>query len=768
MRSTRNWPLWFALALGFAPVPAQANQSLIRLESLLSQADIQGSPASTNVSAAEPIVWQGFYSADAIPWEIARGRIGVRNGDLVVKGEGATPVILAPKEPAIDWKLYNGLEIRMSAQAGSEIKIKIGDFEAKQKLGPTGQYNVYRFDFDINAPKGGRILGIMPTDSVTEGVAIHSIKLIPKPAQFTKAAGLAFTLGKRDEYRNVIYLHSPVTISFPVTVPQNGFLHFGMGIAAKDAPVKFEVSVSGVAGEMFSKVITDPEVWDDGAINLARWSGKKINLQLRTESEHAGAVALWANPILSSSKLPALPNVLIYTVDTLRADHASLYHYQRDTTPFLSKFGANGVVFEDCQAQSTWTKSSIASMMTSLYSFTHGIMNDSGTIPPGAATIAEQLREAGYVTASIVASPFVGRSTGLERGFDYLMEFPVIRRQRNARTDGETDSGALNRVIFPWLDRHHDEPFFLYAHSTDPHAPYGPPPPFDAKFANPAQNAEFNRNYARFRTNHEYGGGAMISPEMCQKAGINGNRFLGQAVDRYDAEVLHNDYSFELLIDKLKQLGVLDNTLIIVMSDHGEEFWDHGWTAHGHTVYQELTHAVLLLWNPSLLPTPRRVKEPVQLIDVMPTIFDLLKLKAPPIMEGQSLEPLARGHHFQRSGLVIASRFAAAQPIGLVPENATDSFAIIDEHWKFIYRNKSAHTGAKKVELYDRSSDRAERHDVSGEHPDLIQERTAALSQWIQAQNKIRSLVGHPGQSSLDQQTIDRLRSLGYLGGSPR
>jgi arylsulfatase A-like enzyme len=653
----------------------------------------------------------------------------------------------------------------MSAQSGHEIKIKIGDFEAKQKLGPAGQYNVYRFALNMDAPKGSRVLGLMPIDSLEDPVAIHSIKLVPKPANFAKPIGLE-ALGKHDEYRNVMYVHSPSSVVFPLSVPANAHLHFGMGIAAKDNPVKFGVSVEGASANVFSKTLEHADQWEDSDVDLSRWGGRTIKLQLRTESGHAGDVALWANPLLTTSGKKTRPNVLIYTIDTLRADHSSLYGYVRDTTPFLKKLGASGVVFEDCQAQATWTKSSIASLMTSLYSFTHGIISDADTIPSGASTLAEQLRAAGYVTASIVSTPFVGRATGLERGFDYLLEYPVVLRQVNPQTDRGTDSAALNKVVFPWLDRHHDEPFFLYAHATDPHAPYEPPPPFEAMFANPADTPAFSREYSSFRTNHEYGGGAVISPAICRKAGIGPDGFIRQAVDRYDGEISHNDHSLELLVGKLKQLGVLENTVIIVVSDHGEEFWDHGWTAHGHTVYQELTHTLLMMWNPALFSASRRVSEPVQLIDVMPTVLDLLGLKIPPVVEGQSLAPLTRGQAFKRRGLVMASRFAAVRPEGLVPENAVDDFAIVDARWKFIYRNKAAKAGVKKVELYDRVADRSERHDISAQHPQEVEERVAALAQWIEAQNKVRSIIGHSGQSQLDQQTLERLRSLGYLGGS--
>jgi arylsulfatase A-like enzyme len=320
--------------------------------------------------------------------------------------------------------------------------------------------------------------------------------------------------------------------------------------------------------------------------------------------------------------------------------------------------------------------------------------------------------------------------------------------------------------VLPWLDLHHAEPFFLYAHSTDPHAPYDPPPPFEDVFAKPSETAVFENEYSGFRTNHEYGGGAVISRAICQKTGVDPERFMRQAEDRYDGEILHNDRNFEWLIDKLRQLRLLENTLIIVLSDHGEEFWDHGWTAHGQSVYQELTHTALLMWNPALFPHPRRISEPVQLIDVMPTVLDLLSLKIPPVVEGQSLIPLARGQTFKRRGLVVSSRFGAVRPEGLVPENSTDSFAITDAHWKFIYRNKAAKAGIKKVELYDRTTDRAEQRDVSAEHSAEVEKDIATLVQWVDAQNKIRSIIGHTSTTPLDQRTLERLRSLGYLGGS--
>ena len=762
---TRSFILVLLVAAGNGQSPTPAG--VYRLD------DHFKSPSAASAAPvgemAVPIVWQNFLSEDDITWGLLRGRIGYRKGDLVVKGDGSTPVIVSPDAQPIDWTLYEAVEIRMLAEGGGEIKIRIGSAEFKQPIGSKGEYHDYRFalnagDVNVGGVRGSRPLAIMPTDSLTDAVAISSIRLVPRKASFPGVAGKLY-FGKGEEYRNVLYAHAPSSLGFDVAVPRDGRLHFGMGVTAEGSPVTFRVQLPGK--DLYSKTVSSAGAWEDAEVDLSAYGGRNLKLVLTIESSRAGAVGLWANPLLSTRLPKARPNVLIYMIDTLRADHASLYGYKRDTTPFLRKLAATGVVFDDCQSQATWTKASVASLFTSIYSYTHGIFNDYDTIPKGAVTLAERMREAGYVTANISASPWAGKITGLQRGFDYMLEFPVVQRRRTDAADRATDSAALNKVVFPWLERHRDEPFFLYAHATDPHAPYRPPASYEQKFANPAETAEFNRDYASLRDKGQYGGGTVVSREGSRKNGIDPDKFIRRAIDRYDGEILHNDANLELLAARLKELGLLDNTLIIVVSDHGEEFWDHGWTAHGHSLYQELSHCVCLMWNPKLLPVSRRVTEPVQLIDVMPTVLDLLNLKAPDILQGQSLAPLANGRPFHRRAPVMTSRFAHpnAKPNGFVPENRINTFALIEANWKLIYREKGKDVGLNRVELYDRRTDRAETNNVAGAHPQDVERMMTALGKWLDAQKQIRALLGKGTRSTLDQQTLDQLRSLGYIGG---
>jgi arylsulfatase A-like enzyme len=713
---------------------------------------------------ADPIVWQNFLSENDITWEVLRGRVGFRQGDLIVKGDGSTPVIMPPRKQYIDWTRYEAIEIRMLAEGGKEIKIKVGNNEYKEKIGPLREYVDYHFDVHVTDPLG-RPLMVMPTDGLSDLVAIKWIKVIPRKADFAQPAGRE-TVGKREEYRSSLYVHSPSTITFEVAVPPQGRLHFGMGITEKKSPITFHVAVDNT--DLYAKTVADPNDWADADLDLSVYGGRTVKLTFATNTEKAGTVGLWANPLLTTHGPKNRPNVLVYLIDTERADHSTLYGYTRDTTPFLSKLGGQGLVFEDCQVQAPRTKQSTASLMTSLYSYTHGIVHDYDTIPKGSTTLAEQLRAAGYVTASIVANPFAGRITGLGRGFDYLAEWAVVQRYRTDAHDRGTDSEAVNKIAFPWLEQHKDEPFFLYAHATDPHAPYRPPAGFEEKFANPSETPEFDRNYKRLGGKIKYAGGTVVSHAGARQAGVDPNRFIRRAIDRYDGEILHNDSSLEQLVGKLKQLGILDNTLIVVVSDHGEEFWEHGWTSHGHSLYQELTHGVFLMWNPKLIPLPRRISDPVQLIDVMPTVFDLLGIKIPDVVQGQSLVPFAKGQGFRRRGPVMTSRFAdpEAKKIGLVPENRIDAVAFLDSNWKLIYREKAAEAGVKKIELYDRRSDRDETKDIAAQHPQEVDRMMTEIGKWLEAQKQLKSSLSRGPKATLDQQTIDRLRSLGYLGGN--
>lgn len=745
-----------------APVP-QSNPNIYRFDDQLSRANTVSAPESaSSVLLAEPLIWD--FKTKTVSWDLARGRMGFRPDQLVVKGENATPVIVSPSNPPIDWSRYESISIRMIVEGGSEIKVKLGDSEWTQQLAPRMEWQVYKFDLNLSESTFTRPMAVMPTNDLNAPVAIDYIELKPRKSQFTSATGRS-TIGKREEYRNAIFTRAPSSITYDVSIPKDAVMRFANGIASSK-PVTFRV-LNASKQELFARAVSNSENWEDAEIDLSKYSSTNQKLTLQTQSEARDAVGLWANPLIVSRAPKSRPNVLVYVVCTLRPDHMSLYGYSRDTTPFLKKLGASAIVFDAAQSQAPWTKPSVASLMTSLHAAAHGLVNDTDTIPKGATTLAEQLRSAGYVTASIVANPFAGRTSGLDRGFDYMMEYPVVQRNRTDAVDRGTDSAAINRSILPWIERHRDEPFFLYVQSTDPHAPYRPPAAEETRFANPAETAAFNTDYGKLRDVRAYGGGATVSRAEMRSKGVDFDSYVKRAKDRYDAEVAHNDKSIEELIGKLKEVGALENTLVIIASDHGEEFWEHGFGAHGHSLYNELIHVALLVWNPRLIPVPRRISEPVQLIDVMPTILEFANVKPPAGIQGESLVRLIKGQPFARKTPIMATKLALprAKEGGGVPENLTDTFARIDADWKFVYRAQADRAHLKQVELYNRRTDPDDKNDLASQQKNLADKFTSQTTGWVEAQKQIRKQLGPGGTSQMDSQTLERLRTLGYVGG---
>jgi len=719
----------------------------------------------SSLEAAPPLEWD--FSEPVVTWLPVRGKMGFRpEGQLVVKGEGQSPLIMSPEEPVIDWTRYESLVLRMVVVGGNRIRLRFPQQVYEKSLAPPLQFQVYRFDLNFRGPSYKARLVIEPTDSPNQLAVIDYIKLIPRRTRFTRPAGVLM-VGKQGEHRRAIYARAPSTITYEIPVPGDARLRFGLGVA-QDQPVTFRVRVDGEA--VFSASMADSAVWRDEEVDLSRYGGDRVRLAFEMEGPE-GAVGFWAAPLVTTPEPKSKPNIVLYMIDTLRADHTSLYGYPRKTTPVLERLGSEGVVFEDCQAHSTWTKPSVATLLTSLHTPAHGIDEFTDTIPRGAVTLAEALRRAGYVTASITGNPFSGRSSGLERGVDQLFEYPVVHRHAR-RVEGATDSAALNRLAFPWLERHLGEPFFLYLHSTDPHAPYAPPKMTEAEFADPAETPEFQRDYEKLKQMRAgYGGGAVFNRRQAEARGVDPDLWVRRAMDRYDGETLFNDRNIGLLIEKLEALGLLENTLIVVVSDHGEEFLEHGWTTHGHSLYEEVLRVVCLMWNPRLLPRGKRIPEPVGLVDIMPTILDLVGVEANGLMQGRSLLPLIRGEASWAGRPVMAARLPERTPPppgGGIPENRTTTIAWVDADWKLIYRPDGESAGLPRIELYDRRADRAERHNLAGRRPDVVQRLVAEVQRWWQAQEQVRELLGPARQTTLDPAAIERLRSLGYIGpGTP-
>ena len=290
------------------------------------------------------------------------------------------------------------------------------------------------------------------------------------------------------------------------------------------------------------------------------------------------------------------PNVIVYVVDTLRADHLSHYGYERETSPRLTDFAREAVTYDQAYAPSSWTRPSTASLLTGRYPLAHGAIKRADAIAPDVPMLGEVLQRAGYTTAAFSTNVNVLPVWGFDRGFDHF--YDVDSETWTARSE------QVNEEVLKHLDAHPDQPFFLYIHTRDPHVPYRPPPPFDAFWP----------------------------------AGKNDD-----VVNRYDGEIRANDHFFGLLMKELARRGLYDESLILFTSDHGEEMLDRGKVGHGYSLFEEVVGIPFLIKYPGNVDGGIRLQGPASLIDVVPTVLGVVGLDVPEGVEGVNLRARSPG-----------------------------------------------------------------------------------------------------------------------------
>lgn len=318
-------------------------------------------------------------------------------------------------------------------------------------------------------------------------------------------------------------------------------------------------------------------------------------------------------------------NVLIIGIDTLRPDHLGCYGYLRDTSPNIDRLAERGVLCENTVSQAPWTLPSFATVFTSLYPTQHGAMVVKSRMRESFPTLATILKSHGYATGAIVNAPALKPLNGVSRGFDYYSMTPPEGRI----ADGTT------RDVLNWIDSAGDQPFFMFAHYFDPHLSYSPPPPFDRQF-DPAYDGPIGQSF-----NLE--GFPRARPAMFEHLKVLTPADWNHIVSLYDGEIAFTDLAVRDLLNGLEQRNLRRNTLVVLLSDHGEEFFEHQGFEHGHTLYDEVIRVPLVFSLPPTLPQNVRLARQVRLIDVAPTILNILSMEPPPNFEGVSLKPLLEG-----------------------------------------------------------------------------------------------------------------------------
>jgi arylsulfatase A-like enzyme len=420
-----------------------------------------------------------------------------------------------------------------------------------------------------------------------------------------------------------------------------------------------------------------------------------------------------------------LPNVLIYLVDTLRPDHLGCYGYERDISPSIDSFAADGILFEEVIGQSSWTRPAVATLFTGLWPGTHGTNRSREKLSSDAVTLAEVLTGVGYRSAAFISNPNVSAAFGFRQGFE---EFFQIQGRPKVRSDIMTDR------IRTWLQGQSlEEPLFIYAHTADPHNPYLAPEEYRQIHA-PNSGREV----------------AEITANIRKQNWEPTEEVLASLRDLYDAEIAFNDDSFGELLNTLHHHSIYEDTLIIFVSDHGEEFHEHGAWTHGKNLYTETLNVPLIARFPGI-SKGQRISDPVQQADLFPTILAYLGIEfSQASLDGRNIlaliDPTDSGEP------------AAGEPLfSYLHRYGDPSVSVVFEGWKVIQRRST--TRNPVTQLYDLSRDAQEIHDLAHAQPI----RTAFLTSLIERKLASNSHRLSSDEAEIDSELEQSLQALGYL-----
>jgi arylsulfatase A-like enzyme len=436
--------------------------------------------------------------------------------------------------------------------------------------------------------------------------------------------------------------------------------------------------------------------------------------------------------------------ILLITVDTLRADALSSYGSNGTSTPHMDDLASRGVRFDQAMSPSSWTLPSMASILTGNSVPTHGAETTSSSIPPEFPTLAASLRDAGYSTGAVGVNAHLSAQRGLDRGFDHYDFYPkpaVLWNTLGGRLRaairpldflGDINSSQVTDLALHWLRRHDKGPFFLWCHYFDPHLPYAPPPAFMPETPPPGD----------------------MGLSFDDVRGIRTDRFLPTEAERewirqlYLAEVRYVDREIGRLLRGLAELGPPEETLVILTSDHGEEFWEHGEFEHGHTLYQEVIHVPWIITSPGRI-SPGIVKEPVSLTALFPTLLSLLDLPYEPATFSESAIDLNGP---------LPDDPAPVFSAGLL--YAPHGEAVIQDGWKLI-RTPSRN----QARVFHLGNDPAETEDRLPHQPGRAKELTSLIEDWLAECKAIREGLGVSDSAAIElpEETLEHLEKLGYI-----
>jgi choline-sulfatase len=615
-------------------------------------------------------------------------------------------------------------------------------------------------DYDVAVPQGiGRAgenaLLLRFGDTVRVGdedvsVAMDSLRVVPQAAADAAAdsAARAFVVPTYDtlvkdvtigeSQRKAIVLEAPTTLSYFIEIPKSGKLSLRLGAPKAGATARVRITPEGGSPtELVNKAAA--AAWDEQVIALDKWAGTAAKLELVAEG--SGSVAFSSPSILvpetklDEIKTPA-KNVVVLLIDTMRADFLRTNNEKTKVkTPVLEQLAKEGVVFDAAQSPENWTKPSVASVLTGLYPMTHGTKQSESRLSDSALMVSEVLKGAGFATGTFLANGYVSDKFGFKQGWDHYTNY--IRENKSTLAENVfKDAGD-------WVEKQKDKRFFAYIQTIDPHVPYDPP-------------AEFLKLYDA----GDYTGPVRprLTPQQLEDAKASPAKITFSARDReylvslYNGEVSYHDHHLGTFIERLKKLGLYDQTVFVIVSDHGEEFYDHSSYGHGHSVYQELLHVPFIVRWPGVVPAARHIEETVSTVDVSPTILSAVGVPVPDVMEGHDRVAHMRGE-------------VPTGPAVAFSDFLDDRRVIRAGRWKLILRGLN-------VTLFDLQTDPSEKTELDPQkHPVAMRYCRTLLGQfmgaadrgdWLSANQTRKSVVLKQEAAEMDDATKAGLKALGY------
>lgn len=446
------------------------------------------------------------------------------------------------------------------------------------------------------------------------------------------------------------------------------------------------------------------------------------------------------------------PNILFITVDSLRADHLSCYGYDKETAPFLSSLADNGVICREAIANAPNTPSSFPSILTSTHPQMYGGYDYLTEERP---FLAEELRAAGYETLGFHSNPHLGSNHNYDNGFNHFEDsaegsdsvatlkdrverridddsllYKFLRRvwhyfTLSTDTSAYARAGTISNKAIDWIEGDQSSPFFMWLHYMDVHYPFTP----DEDSLSELGIEPLSKRRV-----------ADLNARMQEQPDELTEEDVTDLLKLYDGEIRYTDAQIRSVVQALQRNGIYDETVVIVTADHGEAFGEHGRFGHHPELYDELLHVPLIINGPRI--SPGTVDQQVSLIDIGPTIYDLVGVKTPPAVQGKSFYPLLEDKSLE-------------EPVALITAARDDRMACRTSEWKFFWR-----VDDDEFELYDLTADPREQADLSDERPDIVEQFTERLKAY---RKQVEETSRDAPEVTESENVKQRLEDLGYV-----